>query len=598
MSISAENFGFYRMEDDQQQGSCLPVAMEAFQQFEKPPYKHHNHADKAFDSLSTLRRQKMLCDVLLVADNIEISAHRAVLASCSPYFYAMFTGELTESKADRVVLQEIDGRALTLLVDFIYTAEVSVTEDNVQMLLPAANILQLVEVRDACCEFLQSQLHPSNCLGIRAFADLHACQQLQQYAQAYTEQHFSEVVQNEEFLNLTAAQVCQLICSDQLTVTSEEQVFESVMQWVRRDLATRQQFVSELVEHVRLPLLSQEFLVQRVEEEQLIKSNSECKDYLIEAMKYHLLRPQQKLLYKTPRTKPRTPLGLPKVLLVIGGQAPKAIRSVECYDFKDDKWAQVADMPSRRCRCGVTVINGLVYGVGGFNGSLRVRTVDVYDPTKDMWSCVASMEARRSTLGTAVLNGLIYAVGGFDGSSGLNTVECYNPRVNEWRLVAPMSTRRSSVGVGVVALLLYAVGGYDGASRHCLSTVECYNPEADTWTPVAEMSCRRSGAGVGVLDGRLYAVGGHDGPLVRKSVEMYDPELNKWTPVADMHLCRRNAGVVAHDGLLYVVGGDDGSSNLGSVEFYNHKLDTWMVLNTSMMTGRSYGGVCIIDKPL
>lgn len=68
---------------------------------------------------------------------------------------------------------------------------------------------------------------------------------------------------------------------------------------------------------------------------------------------------------------------------------------------------------------GVAVISGLVYAVGGFNGSLRVRTVDVYEPLKDSWSSIASMEARRSTLGAAVLNGLIYAVGGFDGSSGL-----------------------------------------------------------------------------------------------------------------------------------------------------------------------------------
>ena len=68
---------------------------------------------------------------------------------------------------------------------------------------------------------------------------------------------------------------------------------------------------------------------------------------------------------------------------------------------------------------GVSVMNGLVYAVGGFNGSLRVRTVDVYDPIKDMWSSVASMEARRSTLGAAILNGMIYAVGGFDGSSGM-----------------------------------------------------------------------------------------------------------------------------------------------------------------------------------
>ena len=99
---------------------------------------------------------------------------------------------------------------------------------------------------------------------------------------------------------------------------------------------------------------------------------------------------------------------------------------------------------------GVAVINGIIYAVGGFNGSLRVRTVDIYDPIKDMWSAVASMEARRSTLGAAVLNGLLYAVGGFDGSSGLNSVEVYDPKSNEWEMVSPMCTRRSSVGVGVV----------------------------------------------------------------------------------------------------------------------------------------------------
>lgn len=93
-----------------------------------------------------------------------------------------------------------------------------------------------------------------------------------------------------------------------------------------------------------------------------------------------------------------------QVMLVVGGQAPKAIRSVECFEFKDEKWNQVAEMPTRRCRAGLAVVNGMVYAVGGFNGSLRVRTVDVYDPLKDVWTSVANMEARRSTLGVAVLN--------------------------------------------------------------------------------------------------------------------------------------------------------------------------------------------------
>lgn len=564
---------------------------------EKPPYKNNHHTNRAFEVLNTMRKEKLLCDVVLVADDMEIPAHRIVLAACSPYFVAMFTS-FEESIRDRVTLQGVDFHALQLLIDYVYTSEVQVTENNVQALLPAANLLQLTDVRDACCEFLQAQLHPTNCLGIRAFADLHGCLDLLSHAENYIEQHFPEVVECEEFLSLSPQQVSKLISSDRLTVPSEEKVFECVIAWVHHDLEKRKDHLAELMEHVRLPLLTQEYLVQRVEEEPLLKLNLQCKDFLIEALKYHLLKGEQKTMFKTPRTKPRQPVGLPKVLLVVGGQAPKAIRSVECYDFKEEKWYQVTEMPARRCRAGLSVINGKVYAVGGFNGSLRVRTVDAYDPTMDTWVSCVSMEARRSTLGVAVLNNCIYAVGGFDGSTGLNTAEMYDPKTREWRVIASMSTRRSSVGVGVVNGFLYAVGGYDGASRQCLSSVESYNPNTDTWTPVAEMSARRSGAGVGVLDGILYAVGGHDGPLVRKSVESFNPETQTWSPVADMAYCRRNAGVVALNGLLYVVGGDDGASNLASVEVYNPKLDSWSMLPSSMGIGRSYAGVAIIDKPM
>nr|XP_021493525.1 kelch-like protein 2 isoform X3 [Meriones unguiculatus] len=549
--------------------------------------------------LKSFSDQNLLCDVTIVAEDMEIPAHRVVLAACSPYFHAMFTGEMSESRAKRVRIKEVDGWTLRMLIDYVYTAEIQVTEENVQVLLPAAGLLQLQDVKKTCCEFLESQLHPVNCLGIRAFADMHACTDLLNKANTYAEQHFADVVLSEEFLNLGIEQVCSLISSDKLTISSEEKVFEAVIAWVNHDKDVRQEFMARLMEHVRLPLLPREYLVQRVEEEALVKNSSACKDYLIEAMKYHLLPTEQRMLMKSVRTRLRTPMNLPKVLMVVvGGQAPKAIRSVECYDFKEERWHQVAELPSRRCRAGMVYMAGLVFAVGGFNGSLRVRTVDSYDPVKDQWTSVANMRDRRSTLGAAVLNGLLYAVGGFDGSTGLSSVEAYNIKSNEWFHVAPMNTRRSSVGVGVVGGLLYAVGGYDGASRQCLSTVECYNATTNEWTYIAEMSTRRSGAGVGVLNNLLYAVGGHDGPLVRKSVEVYDPTTNAWRQVADMNMCRRNAGVCAVNGLLYVVGGDDGSCNLASVEYYNPTTDKWTVVSSCMSTGRSYAGVTVIDKPL
>ncbi|KPP76371.1 kelch-like protein 2-like [Scleropages formosus] len=487
---------------------------------------------KAFKVMNELRSQNLLCDVTIVAEDVEIAAHRVVLAAGSPYFHAMFTGEMSESRAKRVRIKEMDGWTLGTLIDYVYTAEIQVTEENVQV-----------------------------------------------------EQHFSEVVQGEEFLNLGIEHVCSLIASDKLTIPSEEKVFEAVISWVNHDKDVRQEHMAHLMEH-------------RVEEESLVKNSSACKDYLIEAMKYHLLPADQRSMMKTIRTRMRTPVSHPKVMMVVGGQAPKAIRSVECYDFEEERWYQVAELPSRRCRAGVVYMGGIVYAVGGFNGSLRVRTVDSYDPTKDQWSCVASMQDRRSTLGSAVLNGLLYAVGGFDGSTGLSSVEAYNAKTNEWFHIVPMNTRRSSVGVGVVGGILYAVGGYDGATRQCLSTVEAYNPKTNEWTYIAEMSTRRSGAGVGVLKGLLYAVGGHDGPLVRKSCEVYDAATNSWKQVADMNMCRRNAGVCAVNNLLYVIGGDDGSCNLASVEYYNPSTDKWTLLPSCMSTGRSYAGVTVIDKPL
>lgn len=102
----------------------------------------------------------------------------------------MFTS-FEERDQTRIALQGVDRAALELLVDYVYSAEVHVTEENVQVLLPAANLLQLTDVRDACCDFLQAQLHPTNCLGIRAFADLHGCMELLSHADNYIEQHFT-----------------------------------------------------------------------------------------------------------------------------------------------------------------------------------------------------------------------------------------------------------------------------------------------------------------------------------------------------------------------------------------------------------------------
>ena len=77
-----------------------------------------------------------------------------------------------------------------------------------QALLPASSLLQISMVREACCKFLLRQLHPSNCLGIRNFADAHACKELQTRSHRFALQNFTEVMHTEEFVLLPLEEVC------------------------------------------------------------------------------------------------------------------------------------------------------------------------------------------------------------------------------------------------------------------------------------------------------------------------------------------------------------------------------------------------------
>ncbi|EDO42382.1 predicted protein [Nematostella vectensis] len=562
-------------------------------QEEKPEFISHfcpTHTEEAFFSMKQMRCNSELCDVVLLVGDRRIYAHRLVLAACSQYFHAMFTSELLESRQKEISLQGLQPDAMELLVEFAYTARIQVSEDNVQALLPAASLLQLESVKDACCEFLKNQLHPSNCLGIRSFADVHVCTDLHESSYRFALQHFVEVSQTEEFMLLKVNEVLDLISSNDLNVKNEEQVFNGVISWVKHDADSRRKYIARLLHHVRLCLLSRECLMMRVETEEMIKGSEECKDLLIEAMKYHLL-PEKRMMLECTRSECRRPSGQVPILFAIGGGSLFAIHSeCECYDPRIDRWCMITPMSTKRARVGVGVVNGCIYAVGGYDGSVDLATVEVYCPQDNQWSTVTPMGTRRSCLGVAVISGLIYAVGGYDGASCLNSIERYDPLTAQWTSVAAMSTKRRYVRVGVVGGIIYAVGGYDGSSH--LNTVECFDPVTNTWKSVANMASRRSSAGVVVLNNMLYVVGGNDGASCLNTMERYNPETNTWTSLAAMSVRRSTHDIAIIESCLYAVGGNDGSSSLNSIEKYDPATNMWSTV-VPMSTRRSSVGVTV-----
>lgn len=78
----------------------------------------------------------------------------------------------------------------------------------------------------------------------------------------------------------------------------------------------------QLMKCVRLPLLSRDFLMSNVDTELLVRHHSECKDLLIEALKYHLM-PEQRGVLSNSRTRPRRCEGASTVLFAVGKALPR-----------------------------------------------------------------------------------------------------------------------------------------------------------------------------------------------------------------------------------------------------------------------------------
>ena len=56
-------------------------------------YNDVSHSKEVLSMLDSLRTNEELCDVVLLIGNLRLLAHKVVLASCSAYFKAMFTGK-------------------------------------------------------------------------------------------------------------------------------------------------------------------------------------------------------------------------------------------------------------------------------------------------------------------------------------------------------------------------------------------------------------------------------------------------------------------------------------------------------------------------
>ncbi|KAK9503759.1 hypothetical protein O3M35_010250 [Rhynocoris fuscipes] len=549
-------------------------------------YRSSAHANTMLQNLNLLRQSSQFCDVEIVAGSTVIKAHRSVLSASSPYFKAMFSTGLVEAEKDRIEIHYVEPKILTAIIDFIYSGEMSLCQENVQDLIVAGDMLELKEVVHGCTEFLKNELHVTNAVGIFRFAKDHNCMDLAKTAAAFIENHFPLVSFEEEFCELPKDPLCKFLDSELLKVDSEFQVFQAVMRWINYDVPSRKCYVFDLLRHVRLPLISVSLLDQSITE----ASDASLK-VALRSVRKDLVSKKGNLvpLLAYPR------LCAKKTIFVIGGSKREMVctwtRSLECtydtverFDCYTSKWyTGVNPMEIGRILPGVAALNGKIYVVGGEHECQILADGEAYDPLTNTWTKVASMVVPRCEFGLCAVEGDLYALGGWVGDDIGGSIERYDTVQDKWHLEGSLPEPRFSMGVVSYEGQIYIVGGCTHSRRHVQDLLRL-DPHTGKCVSLAPMLEPRSQIGVAVLDGYLYVVGGinkdHD---VLRSVERYSFEQNKWTHVGLLKVGRASPAVAAAGGYLYVLGGDQtheinfyrAQVTIASVERYDPARNTW-----------------------
>lgn len=539
-----------------------------------------NHASQALQVMSELRDSRTLCDVVLCIGSHEFHAHRVVLAGCSPYLKAMFTNGMLESEKNAIEIHDLEPSTMEALLKYMYHGRVDISVENVQALLQGASMLNLAMLRNICCQFLQLHIDASNCLGIQSFADMYSCVELEAIARRYVFRHFLDVIQHEEYLNLSEDRLVWLLQSNSLQVQREEQVFEAVRLWVEWDQTRRTRSSCTVLKNVRLALLDPPYLEGVVLRTQFVQNCAKCQNLVANAIR---AKGDSLALAQTLRSQPQG-------LFVLGGRNSTDCQlcSMEWYDVLQNRWTSMTALQIARTAVGAASASGIIYAVGGEcaladsqEETEYLRSTEAYDPMHKQWQHRASMKVPRSFVSVCAVGAYIYAIGGEDRMTTYNIVERYDTIRDVWLFAPSMKKQRSGAGVAVCNGKIYIAGGYDKNIHTDRASVECFDPDTQEWNFVAEMEKARSGLSLVALDHYIYAIGGRSrySDFYFNTVERYNTWTHQWTAVAQMNTQRAWPGVAILDNNIYVIGGFDGINRLRSVEVYNPDQDSWTFIS-------------------
>ena len=531
---------------------------------------HSQHRQQLTDRLEILRNNERFCDVIVEVKGKEFKAHKAVLAAASPFFLTLLESNMRES-SEHLIKIELEDATASIMEDvlkYVYTGNVSVTEESAHNLIATADYLFLPGLKSLACDFLKGILATENCVFNYYFAERYQCVSLKEECRELIKSNFSAVMETDDFLNLDAKQVLEWVSNDDITVSAEEEVFRGIVKWVHQSKSEREKEFSDLLQHVRLSSLDHNFLFNKLVKEELITTNKDCLNFVLSSLEpifnptlQRSIRPRVCLQTQT------------NGILVFGGK--KAL----CYLPHENIWYQLPNMFMEHQNHAAIQYRDKVYIFSNKNGS------DFYIPSTNTWGAIKTQYPWYvdKFCNLFMLNEDITLYALIEGYISCAKILLYDPAKSEWKeVIGSFKVQRYGLCGVTDGYRIYAIGGSDSCYRKSGTTkVLKIDIEKGSCEEVAPMNMGRYDAFGTAMNGKIYVAGGkQNSSVLLNTCEMYDPATNAWQIMPSLDVPRHSSSMVYFQGSLYVIGGVNSHSRELSVEMFDSSANKWMKKST------------------
>ncbi|XP_038853012.1 kelch-like protein 41b [Salvelinus namaycush] len=503
------------------------------------------------DGLKELLNENKFVDCSLKVGDRSFPCHKLIMAACSPYFREIFFSEDgKEVKANKeVVLDDVNPAILDMIIMYLYSAEIDLTDENVQDIFAVANRFQIPSVFTVCVNYLQKKLSMTNCLAIFRMGLVLNVPRLAVSARDYIADRFDILSKDEEFLQLAAHELFAVIGGDSLNVEKEEMVFEALMKWVRNDKDKRVQVLGDAFECIRFRLMPEKYFHDKVETDEIIKADPEL---------------------------------LKKVQIIkdaFQGKLPEKKEKVAGDKVSDGEGGETEEVfpgfLNDNRRHGMYVRDLILM----INDTAAVA----YDVNEnECFLAAMSEQIPRNHVSLVSQKNQLYLIGGLfvDEEDKDAPLQCYFYQLDtlaaDWVALPPMPSPRALFNMGECDNLLFAIAGKDLQSNECLDSVMCYDVQKMKWSETKKLPLKIHGHSVVSHKGLVYCIGGKtDDNKALNKMFVYNHKQSEWRELAAMKTARAMFGAVVHNGKIVVAGGVNEEGLTAASEVYDFGTNKW-----------------------